>query len=73
MPLARHVDADEIIASLRASGNKAHSHHAHARNATSTLTPYSSRYNAGEEISKFRIPQNGAPVGSDPASGVFRD
>ena len=32
------------------------------RNATSSLTPYSSRYSSKEEIPKFVIPQNGAPA-----------
>jgi glutamate decarboxylase len=62
MSLARHVDPETLIGQLHGSDNKAHSHHVHTRNATSTLTPYSSRYNARDEISKFRIPQNGAPV-----------
>ena len=62
MSLARHIDPDTLIDKLHGSDEKAHKHHAHTRNATSSLTPYSSRYNAQNEISKYRIPQNGAPV-----------
>lgn len=63
MSLARHIDPDALIEKLHGSDEKAHKHHAHTRNATSSLTPYSSRYNARDEISKYRIPQNGATVG----------
>ncbi len=62
MPLAKHVDPDTIINELRGSDEHSHRHHLHVKNSGSTLTPYSSRYNAQDEISKFRIPQNGAPV-----------
>jgi len=58
--LARHVDPESIIETLNGSRDKAHKHSVHT--AVSSLTPYSSRYNAKEEISKFIIPQNGAPA-----------
>ncbi|KAF1977907.1 glutamate decarboxylase [Bimuria novae-zelandiae CBS 107.79] len=60
MPLARHVDPDELIESLRdhpihkAGGN-------HSRFISHT-TPYSSRYASTTELSKFKIPQDGAPA-----------
>jgi glutamate decarboxylase len=69
MALARHVDPDAIIEKLHNSAEKSHTHRAHTRNVTSTLTPYSSRYNARSEISKFRIPQDGAPVSSVSRNG----
>jgi len=57
--LARHVDPDELIKTL-------HDHPLHkagGRNQTiSHITPYSSRYSASTELSKFRIPQDGAPA-----------
>ena len=62
MALARHIDPDSLLEKLRNSDSKVHHHHARHKNVGSTLTPYSSRYNAQDEISKFRIPQNGAPV-----------
>ena len=58
MALARHVDPETIIESLRGSHEKAHNHNVHVRNATSSLTPYSSRYNSREELSKFKIAQS---------------
>lgn len=64
MPLARHVDPEQLIEKLKLSGDdKIHHHRVRAKNVGASLTPYSSRYNAGESISKFRIPQQGAPVG----------
>ncbi|KAH7090332.1 pyridoxal phosphate-dependent transferase [Paraphoma chrysanthemicola] len=57
--LARHVDPDELVKTL-------HDHPMHKagrRNQTiSHITPYSSRYSASTELSKFRIPQDGAPA-----------
>jgi len=57
--LARHVDPDELIKTL-------HDHPAHkARNhgrAVSHSTPYSSRYASATELSKFKIPEDGAPA-----------
>lgn len=69
MALAKHVDADSIIQKLHSGDDKAHKHHKHVQNASYSLTPYSSRYNAQDEISKYRIPQNGAPVSSISATG----
>jgi glutamate decarboxylase len=57
--LAKHVDPDELIAQLHDHPHQ--SHRAHSRSAVSHLTPYSSRYNAQTELSKFKIPQQGAP------------
>lgn len=58
--LARHVDPDEVIAQFHDHPHQ--SHRAHSRSAVSHLTPYSSRYNAQTELSKFKIPQQGAPA-----------
>ena len=59
--LAKHVDPDELIKTLhdhpvhKAGGN-------HAHRAVNHTTPYSSRYATQTELSKFRIPQDGAPA-----------
>jgi glutamate decarboxylase len=59
--LARHVDPDELIKTLqdhpmhKAAGG-------HRNHAVSHTTPYSSRYAANTELSKFRIPHDGAPA-----------
>ncbi|KAH5517850.1 hypothetical protein HBI29_080240 [Parastagonospora nodorum] len=59
--LARHVDPDELMKTL-------HDHPMHKaaggrRNQTvSHITPYSSRYSASTELSKFKIPHDGAPA-----------
>lgn len=64
MPLARHVDPDELLEKLRNSSSKAHHHPIRDRSANSELTPYSTRYNARDPISRFHLPQQGAPVSS---------
>lgn len=58
--LARHVDPDELI-------QKLHDHPMHkaghqSSRAISHTTPYSSRYASATELSKFRIPHDGAPA-----------
>ena len=60
MPLARHVDPDELIQSLKDHPiHKASSNH---KSLVSHNTPYSSRYASSTELSKFRIPHDGAPA-----------
>lgn len=73
MPLASHVDPEELIEKLRLGDDKIHHHRIRAKDAGPSLTPYSSRYNAGESISKFRIPQQGAPVSSTETKGIYYD
>jgi glutamate decarboxylase len=36
--------------------------HVHTKGGTSHITPYSTRYASKQEISKFEIPQDGAPA-----------
>lgn len=36
--------------------------HFHTHGGTSHITPYSTRYASKQEISKFKIPQEGAPA-----------
>ncbi|KAL8740904.1 MAG: hypothetical protein Q9184_008443, partial [Pyrenodesmia sp. 2 TL-2023] len=60
MHLARHVDPDTLIQDIHDHPSKAHKHHAQTKSASSTVTPYSTRYASQQEISKFKIPQQGA-------------
>ncbi|RMZ83756.1 hypothetical protein DV738_g878, partial [Chaetothyriales sp. CBS 135597] len=62
MVLAKHVDPDELVDNLRKTDSRIHRHRARPETVDSTLTPYSSRYNSRHEISKFRIPRDGAPA-----------
>ena len=59
MPLARHIDPDELIETLK--DHPLHKAGAHQRGVSHT-TPYSSRYAASVELSKYKIPQDGAPA-----------
>ncbi|KAI9744505.1 MAG: hypothetical protein M1818_002034 [Claussenomyces sp. TS43310] len=57
------VDPDEIVHSLHnlhvaEAGRK----HVHTKGGTSHITPYSTRYASQQELSKFVIPQDGAPA-----------
>ncbi|KAI9817560.1 MAG: hypothetical protein M1827_001172 [Pycnora praestabilis] len=62
MSLARHVDPDAIIKTLREHPHDAKRHHIHTGASTSHSTPYSTRYASRQEISKFKIPAEGAPA-----------
>ena len=56
------MDPDEIIKSLHDHPHDSHKRYMHGHRATSQVTPYSSRYASQQEISKFKIPQEGAPA-----------
>lgn len=58
--LARHVNPEELIEKLR--DHPIHKAGYHQNRAVSHATPYSSRYASASELSKFRIPQDGAPA-----------
>jgi len=63
MSLARHVDPDSIIESLKDMHmSEAGRQHVHTKGGTSHITPYSTRYSSKVEIPKFRIPEKGAPA-----------
>ncbi|KAI9647934.1 glutamate decarboxylase gad1 [Ciborinia camelliae] len=63
MSLARHVNPDDIIKNLQGMHMKdAGQKHVHTKGGTSHITPYSTRYASQQEISKFEIPQDGAPA-----------
>lgn len=56
------ADPDELISKLYGSSEHTQEHRTHLRNATSSLTPYFSRYVSGEEIPRSKMPQGGAPA-----------
>lgn len=56
------VDPEEIIRTLHDSPHEAHKRHVHTPGAVSQNTPYSSRYSTQQQISKFKIPRDGAPA-----------
>ncbi|KAF2839756.1 glutamate decarboxylase [Patellaria atrata CBS 101060] len=58
--LARHVDPDGLMKKL--SDSPGQRHRACTNQAISHSTPYSSRYASASELSKFRIPHDGAPA-----------
>jgi glutamate decarboxylase len=62
MSLARHIDPDQIIDTLHIHSNGGHRHRGHSRAVVSSSTPYSTRYASTDEISKFKIPKDGAPA-----------
>lgn len=55
------VDAEGLIKMIQNHPHEAHRHHITERSFTHT-TPYSSRYASKQELSKFRIPHDGAPA-----------
>ena len=59
MALARHIDPDELIETLK--DHPLHKAGGHRRSINHT-TPYSTRYAASVELSKYKIPQDGAPA-----------
>lgn len=58
--LARHIDPDDLISKLH--DHPPHHRGFHSNNAVTHNTPYSSRYAAATELSKFKIPHDGAPA-----------
>lgn len=62
MSLARHIDPDELVKALQDHPVHKAAGHAHTNHAISHSTPYSSRYAARAELSKFQIPSDGAPA-----------
>lgn len=60
MSLSSHVDPDELLQSLSLRTHRRHGHG--EKSGISAATPYSTRYNAQTELSKFKIPAEGAPA-----------
>ena len=65
------VDPDQLIKTLREHPHEAHKSHVHTNRAVSHTTPYSSRYSSQQEISKFKIPHDGAPA--DAVHAMLKD
>ncbi|KAF2462986.1 glutamate decarboxylase [Lindgomyces ingoldianus] len=59
--LARHVDPEELIKTSHDHPSHKAGQHSSSR-VLSHTTPYSSRYASATELSKFRIPHDGAPA-----------
>ena len=57
MPLARHVDTDELLKILQ--DHPMHQAAGKGDKTKFTATPFSSRYASTKELSKFRIPHEG--------------
>lgn len=60
--LARHIDPEELIKTLHDHPIHKAGHKSSRAVSHSNSTPYSSRYASATELSKFRIPQDGAPA-----------
>ncbi|KAL1972570.1 hypothetical protein VTN31DRAFT_6984 [Thermomyces dupontii] len=71
MSLAKHVDPDEIIHTLRHDPESSRKANIHTESAVASVTPYSTKYASQEAIPKFRIPRDGAS--SDVAAQLLRD
>ena len=63
------VDPDEVIKGVEDHPSRHHKELAHR--SVNQTTPYSTRYSSSEEISKFRIPQNG--VEADAVHAMLKD
>ena len=72
MSLARHVDADELIAGIKnlPAGAQKRANKAHQL-ASTVHTPYASRYSSQQDIPKFEISQDGCPAGV--VQNILRD
>ncbi|KAI9670884.1 MAG: hypothetical protein M1817_003769 [Caeruleum heppii] len=62
MALSRHIDPDELVKQLHDHPHEPGKRHVHHPKAFSHITPYSTRFAAGQEIPKFKIPQDSAPA-----------
>ncbi|KAI0183315.1 pyridoxal phosphate-dependent transferase [Xylaria flabelliformis] len=62
MPLARHVDPEEIVGRLHDAHLTEGGKKLRKLTKTSHLTPYGSRYASQVEVPKYSLPENGAPA-----------
>ncbi|KAH7358486.1 glutamate decarboxylase [Plectosphaerella cucumerina] len=63
MPLAKHIDPEEIIQRLQASHITAPGHtNLVSQSRASHIHPFDSQYTSQESIPKYRIPDDGAPA-----------
>ncbi|GAP92940.1 putative glutamate decarboxylase [Rosellinia necatrix] len=71
MPLARHVDPEELISRLHDVHLTEGGRQLRKLTTTSHLTPYGTKYASEVNVPKYRIPEDGAP--SDTAYQLIRD
>ncbi|KAI0439085.1 pyridoxal phosphate-dependent transferase [Xylaria telfairii] len=71
MPLARHVDPEELVERLHDAHLTEGGKKLRKLTKTSHLTPYGSRYASEVEVPKYRLPDNGAPA--DTVYQLIRD
>ncbi|RYC57217.1 hypothetical protein CHU98_g8990 [Xylaria longipes] len=71
MPLARHVDPEELVERLHDAHLTEGGKQLRKLTKTSHLTPYGSRYASEVEVPKYRLPDNGAPA--DTVYQLIRD
>ncbi|KAI0395571.1 glutamate decarboxylase [Xylariaceae sp. FL0594] len=69
MPLARHIDPEDLIEKLSHVNLGEGDEHREAKQlrksmATSHLTPYGTKYASKAEVPKYRLPKEGAPADS---------
>jgi len=58
------VDPDALVKFVHDHPEEAHGRHVHTKHSLSHTTPYSTKYASQQELSKFTIPQDGAPADS---------
>ncbi|KAI0101343.1 glutamate decarboxylase [Nemania sp. FL0031] len=71
MPLARHVDPEELIERLHDAHITEGGRHLRKLTTTSHLTPYGSKYASEVNVPKYQIPSDGAPA--DTVYQLIRD
>ncbi|KAJ8131054.1 hypothetical protein O1611_g2569 [Lasiodiplodia mahajangana] len=71
MPLARHVDPEELIERLHDAHLTEGGRHLRKLTTTSHLTPYGSKYASEVNVPKYQIPEDGAPA--DTVYQLIRD
>ncbi|KAI0467477.1 glutamate decarboxylase [Xylaria cf. heliscus] len=71
MPLARHVDPEELVERLHDAHLTEGGKRLRKLTKTSHLTPYGSRYASEVEVPKYRLPDHGAPA--DTVYQLIRD
>ncbi|KAI0871870.1 pyridoxal phosphate-dependent transferase [Hypoxylon argillaceum] len=71
MPLARHIDPEELVERLHDAHLTEGGKHLRKLTTTSHLTPYGTKYASEVTVPKYRIPEKGAPA--DTVYQLIRD
>ncbi|KAI1806949.1 glutamate decarboxylase [Daldinia bambusicola] len=61
MPLARHIDPEDLIERLQGANLTENGRRLRQKMATSHLTPYGTKYASESEAPKYQIPKEGTP------------